>query len=310
MKRYLLRRVFGAALALLASSILIFLMLKLVPGDPVQILAGVGARQEDIERLTHELGLDRPIHIQYITWIRNLVRGDWGRSIVSREPVLTMVLSRFKNTLTLCGAGIAIAVLIGLPLGVYSALHRNSISDLLLTVTALAGISAPIFWVCLVLQLIFAVALGWLPATGSGTVSHLILPAVAVGANSAGLIMRMTRSSMLEVIQQDYIRTARAKGCKGYRVVYLHALKNALVPIVTVIGLQAAILMGGAVLTETVFVWPGIGKLLVDSIFRRDYPMVQGAMLLTGSGFIVVNLVSDLLSGMIDPRIRLEAGEK
>lgn len=310
MRQYLLKRLFGAALALLASSILVFLMLKFVPGDPVQVLAGPGARQEDIERLTREFGLDQPIHIQYFRWITNLLRGDWGRSIVSREPVLPMVISRFKNTLKLCGAGIAIAVGIGLPFGIYSALHRNTISDLMLTVLALAGISAPIFWLCLVLQVIFSVRLGWLPATGHGTISHLILPAVAVGTNCAGLIMRMTRSSMLEVIQQDYIRTARAKGCQGFRVVYRHALKNAMVPIVTVIGLQAAILMGGAVLTEAVFVWPGIGKLIVDSIFRRDYPMVQGAMLLTGSGFILVNLVADMLAGLVDPRIRLEAGEK
>lgn len=306
MTRYLARRALGIIPVLIGVSILVFLILHMVPGDPATVVAGPGAAGEDIERLRQEMGLDLPVWTQYGKWISGIFTGDWGRSIVSRESVLPLLITRFRGTLLLATTGMIGAVLISVPLGITAALHRNKGLDLLLTVIALLGISAPIFWIGLVLQLAFSVTLGWLPATGSGTALHLILPTIAIGANSAGVIMRMTRSSILEVIRQDYIRTARAKGASGLRVVYTHALRNAMVPVVTVIGLQAAYLMGGAVLTETVFVWPGIGKLMVDSIFRRDFPMVQGAILVTGTAFVFVNMVTDSVIAFLDPRIRYD----
>jgi ABC-type dipeptide/oligopeptide/nickel transport system permease component len=303
---YILRRIFGLLPILLGLSFLVFLMLRFVPGDPAVVVAGIGASGEDIDRIREQLGLDRSWFDQYAGWLSGLIRGDWGNSIASREAVLPLVLVRFQSTILLAGIGMLLAVSIAIPLGVVAALRPNSIQDLSLTAFALLGVSAPVFWIGLLLQLVFAIILGWLPATGSGTFWHLLLPAVTIGGNSVGVIMRMTRSSLLETLNQDFIRTARAKGLGGLATVYRHALRPALVPIVTVIGLQFAYLMGGAVLTETVFVWPGIGKLLADAIFRRDFPVVQGAILLIGSAFVVVNLLTDLAYGIVDPRVRFD----
>lgn len=303
---YLLRRIIGLLPVLLGLSFLVFLMLRFVPGDPAVVVAGIGASGEDIDRIREQLGLNRSWFDQYTGWLGGLLRGDWGNSIASREPVLPLIFARFQSTLLLSVIGMILAVSIAVPLGIVAALRPNTVQDLSLTVFALLGVSAPVFWIGLLLQLLFAIILGWLPATGSGTGWHLILPAVTIGGNSIGVIMRMTRSSLLETLNQDFIRTARAKGVSNLATVYRHALRPALVPIVTVIGLQFAYLMGGAVLTETVFVWPGIGKLLADAIFRRDFPVIQGSILLIGGAFVLVNLLTDMVYGLVDPRVRFD----
>ncbi len=302
---FLLRRLLHGLAVLGALSLLVFLVLQLVPGDPAVTVAGVGATQHDIEVIRHQLGLDRPIWAQFLIWVGHVLTGDWGTSIITREPVLPTLLERLRMTILLASAGIVIATTVGILLGVRAALKANTAADVGLSFVALLGISMPIFWVGLLLQLFFAIQLGWLPATGSGGLAHLLLPAITIGANSIGIIMRMTRSSMLEVLRQDYIRTARATGLPQRGIVYRHALRNALIPIITVIGVQFAYLMGGAVLTETVFLWPGIGKLLADAVFSRDFPMVQGALLLVGIMFVLVNTLVDLTYSAIDPRVRL-----
>eukprot|EP00873_Tetraselmis_striata_P030977 jgi/Tetstr1/451241/TSEL_038277.t1 len=302
---YLGRRLVNAAFVLAALSVLVFSILQLVPGDPALTVAGMGASESDIAVIRQQLGLDQPVWVQFFTWISGIVQGDWGVSIVSREPVLPILLSRLAMTLLLAVAGMFIASVIGVALGVNAALRANTGADVGLSVIALLGVSAPIFWIGMLLQLLFSIQLGLLPATGSGTFWHLILPAIAIGGNSIGIIMRMTRSSLLEVLRQDFVRTARAKGLRRHVVTYKHALRNAFIPVVTVIGVQFAYLMGGAVLIETVFVWPGIGKLLADSVFRRDFPVVQGAILMIGFLFVLVNMVVDLAYSLIDPRIRL-----
>jgi ABC-type dipeptide/oligopeptide/nickel transport system permease component len=303
---FLARRLGQAALVVAALSVLVFSVLQLVPGDPAVTVAGVGAAPEDIEIIRRQLGLDRPVWMQFLAWAGRILVGDWGTSIVTREPVLPTLLARLRMTLLLATAGIVIAAGLGILLGVRAALRANTATDLGLSVVALLGISTPIFWVGLLLQLVFAIQLGWLPATGAGTLWHLVLPALCIGANSTGIIMRMTRSAMLEVLRQDFVRTARAKGLSQTRVVYAHALRNAAIPVITVIGVQFAYLMGGAVLTETVFVWPGIGKLLADAVFSRDFPVVQGALLLIGILFVAVNTLVDLAYSLADPRVRLE----
>lgn len=301
---FVTRRLVYAVLVLLTLSVLVFSILQLVPGDPAVTVGGMGASQADIEVIRHQLGFDQPVWWQFLRWLGGILTGDWGTSIVSREPVLPILIERFRMTLLLASAGILFAAVVGVTLGVNAALRANSLSDLLLSVIALIGVSAPIFWIGLILQLIFSVRLGLLPSTGAGSLTHLILPALAIGGNSIGIIMRMTRASLLEVLQQDYVRTAQAKGLKHRTVIYTHALRNAFVPILTVIGIQFAYLMGGAVLIETVFVWPGIGKLLADSVFRRDFPIVQGAILVIGAFFILVNTLVDFAYTIVDPRIR------
>lgn len=302
---FLSRRLINAVFVLVALSLLVFSILQLVPGDPALTVAGMGASEADIAVIRQQLGLDQPVWVQFFTWIGGILHGDWGVSIVSKEPVLPILLSRLGMTLLLAVAGMFVAALVGVALGVNAALRANTGADVALSVVALLGVSAPIFWIGLLLQLLFSIQLGLLPATGSGTFWHLILPAIAISGNSIGIIMRMTRSSLLEVLQQDFVRTARAKGLPSRVVTYKHALRNAFIPVITVIGVQFAYLMGGAVLTETVFVWPGIGKLLADSVFRRDFPMVQGAILIIGFFFVLVNMLVDLAYSLIDPRIRL-----
>lgn len=299
------QRMINSMFVLAALSVLVFSILQFVPGDPALTVAGMGASETDIQVIREELGLNQPVWVQFLTWISGIARGDWGTSIVSREPVLPILLSRFSMTLLLAVAGMFVASVVGIALGVNAALRANTSTDVALSVVALLGVSAPIFWIGLILQLLFSVKLGALPATGASTFWHLILPAIAIGGNSVGIIMRMTRSSLLEVLKQDFVRTARAKGMRKNTVIYRHALRNAFIPVLTVIGVQFAYLMGGAVLVETVFVWPGIGKLLADSVFRRDFPMVQGAILLIGFFFIVVNMLTDFAYSLVDPRIRM-----
>ncbi|MDR7419074.1 MAG: ABC transporter permease [Armatimonadota bacterium] len=304
MARYLVGRLVAVFPVLVGVSFIVLLVMHLIPGDPAVVIAGVGASGEDIETIRRQLGLDRPFLLQYITWVNNMLRGDWGRSAVTREAVLPLLASRVQYTALLAAVGVVLAVGAGVPLGVLAAVRRNQPLDYGATMVALVGISAPIFWIGLVLQLLFAVRLGWLPTSGAGTWRHLVLPAIAIAANSTAILTRMTRSSLLEVLGQDYVRTAHSKGCARRRVIGHHALRNALIPIVTVIGLQFGYLLGGAVLTETVFVWPGVGRLLADAIFRRDFPVVQGAVMLIAVAFVFVNLLTDLAYAYLDPRVR------
>ncbi len=283
-----------------------FSLLHLVPGDPAEVLGGQEATKEDIERIRREYGLDQPLVVQYLRFVGNVVRGDLGISIQSRHPVRELLLQRLAFTLQLSLVSILVASTVGLLAGIISSVRPYSFFDTASMLGALFGISMPIFWLGLLLILIFAVELHWLPSGGTGTLWHLVLPAIALGSASAAVIARMTRASMLEVARQDYIRTARATGHREAVVIFRHALKNAMIPVLTVFGLEFGYMLGGAVLTETVFSLPGIGRLLVEGIFARDYPVVQGAMILVATTFVLVNLLTDLAYAFFDPRIRYE----
>jgi ABC-type dipeptide/oligopeptide/nickel transport system permease component len=304
--QYILRRLALTIPVLVGVSLLVFLMVRLIPGCPAVAMAGVHATPEFIEMIRKDLRLDEPLHIQYAIFIGNLLRGDIGASTRTGRPAAAEIWDRFPNTFELTMASMFIASVIGIIAGVISATRQNSIFDNVSMLVALFGVSIPVFWLGLMLMLLFAVILGWLPATGRGTFWHLILPAITLGASSAALIARMTRSSMLEVLSQDFITTAKAKGLREQIVTYKHALKNALIPVVTIIGLQIGILLGGAVLTETVFAWPGVGRLMVDSIMARDHPVVQGSVLLFAVSFVLINFFVDILYSFFDPRIRYE----
>ena len=303
---YLLKRVILALPVLLGVSVVVFTMIRLIPGDPAQLMAGQAATQEIITEIRRDLGLDRPIIVQYAYFLRNAVRGDLGRSLFNRAPVTEELALRFPRTVRLGLASMLVAAAIGVPAGIISATRHLSWVDSLVMVVALAGVSMPVFWLGLNLILIFAVRLQWLPAIGHESWAHLILPAVTLGAASAAIIARMTRSAMLEVLRQDYVRTARAKGVAEPTVIGRHALRNALIPVVTVAGLQLGTLLGGAVLTESVFAWPGVGRLLVDAVLARDYPIIQGTVLLIATTFVLLNVLVDLLYAVLDPRIRYE----
>jgi peptide/nickel transport system permease protein len=314
--RYLARRLLLLVPVLLGVSVVVFLVLHLSPGDPAEIMLGAQANREDLARLRAELGLTEPLHVQYVKWLGHVARGDLGRSLWMKRPVLGEVLQRLKATLILTGTALLLSTLGGMALGVASATRPNSVLDRLSAVGSLFGASMPVFWLGIVLMVIFSLWLGWLPAAGmyapygggdlSDLLAHLVLPALTLGAASITIIARLTRSTMLEVLGQDYIRTARAKGLVEQRVVVRHGLKNALIPIVTVVGVQAGYLLGGAVLTETVFAWPGVGTLMVQGILARDFPLVQGCVLVIALSFVLINLAVDLLYGWLDPRIRYE----
>ncbi|HVN98383.1 MAG TPA: ABC transporter permease [Syntrophorhabdaceae bacterium] len=306
MTRYIARRIVMLLPVLFGVSLISFALLHMVPGDPVTLLAGDQADQAFIQNLKKEYGLDKPLHVQYYQFISHVIRCDFGTSIRSHQPVAKLLRERFVFTAQLAFLSIIIAAFIGLIAGVISATRRYSIFDNLSMVGSLFGISMPIFWLALLLMLVFSVSLGWFPAGGKGTLKHLVLPAIALGASSSAVIARMTRASMLEVIRQDYIRTARANGFREIIVISKHALKNAMIPVITVFGLEFGYMLGGAVLTETVFSLPGLGRLMVDGIFQRDYPVVQGAMLLVATTFVVVNLITDIAYSFVDPRIRYE----
>jgi ABC-type dipeptide/oligopeptide/nickel transport system permease component len=278
----------------------------MVPGDPAVLLAGEDANPDFIQAVRKEYGLDQPLYLQYLYFLSHVMQGDFGTSIRNREPVIKLLKERFLFTIQLSFFSILIAGLIGLIAGVISSTKQYSLFDHLSMVSALFGISMPIFWLGLLLMFVFSVHLRWLPAGGKGTIAHLILPAIALGAASSAMIARMTRASMLEIIRQDYIRTARANGLREFVVIYKHALKNAMIPVITVFGLEFGYMLGGAVLTETVFSLPGIGRLMVDGIFQRDYPVVQGSMLLVATTFVLVNLLTDIAYAFFDPRIRYE----
>ncbi len=300
---YVIRRLLLAIPVLIGVSILVFAIIRFIPGDPARAIAGVHASPEYIAQVRKDLLLDEGLHIQYYVYMTNLLQGDLGRSTFTRRPVTTELAERFPNTLVLASTAMVIAIIAGMSAGIVSATRRYSLFDNASMLFALFGVAAPVFWLGIMFQLLFSVHLGWLPSGGIGTWQHLVLPALTLGLATTALIARITRSSMLDVLGQDYITTARSKGLVERVVVYKHALKNALIPVVTVMGLQFGTLLGGAVLTETVFSWPGVGRLMVDSILARDYPVVQGAVLLLAVFFVMINLVVDVIYAFLDPRI-------
>ena len=306
MIQYAIRRLLLAVPTLLGVSMLVFGILRMLPGDPATALAGVHATQEVVERIRAEHGLDKPIHLQYLGFMKDLFRGNLGKSIRTALPVTREVVSRLIPTLELTAVSMVLAVLLGVIVGVISAAKPYTVFDYGSMLGALVGLSAPVFWLGLMLMLLFSLQLGWLPAAGRGDFRHLILPSVTLAASSVALIARFTRSTMLEVLRSEYIATARAKGLRESRVILRHALSNAMIPILTIIGLRFGALLSGAVLTENVFAWPGVGRLVVDSISARDYPVVQGAVLMIAVSFVFINLVVDLLYGVVNPRIRYD----
>jgi peptide/nickel transport system permease protein len=297
MFQYVIKRLVAIIPVLVGISLIVFFL---------QLIAGEMATQEAVENIRQQLGLDKPLYIQYVIFISKLVVLDLGKSARTGQPVIVEIWSRLPNTILLAISSTLLACLIGIPVGIYSAVRFYTVSDYIVMVLALFGISMPVFWLGLMLIVLFSVKLHLLPAGGIGTFRHLILPSLALASFSTAFIARMTRSSMMEVMGQDYITTARSKGLLEKVVIIKHALRNAFIPIITVIGLQFGSLLGGAVLTETVFAWPGIGRLIVDSISARDYPMVQGVVLVFAVLYILVNLIVDVLYAYIDPRIHYD----
>ena len=303
MGRYLVRRLVSTIPVILGVIFVIMLTVELIPGDPVALMLGQNAAPEQVEALRRYLGLDRPLVLRYVDYLGHVARGDFGRSIQANRPVLDEVRDVWPNTLQLTLAAIVLAVVVGIGVGALSATRPYSWLDNIVRVVTLLGLSMPIFWIGLVFIYLFGFYLRLLPVGGSGSPKHLILPAVTLALPSIALIARMTRSSLLEVLGEDYIRTARAKGLSGRVVLLRHALGNALIPVVSVIGLQFGQLLGGAVLTETVFAWPGLGRLMVRAIFARDYVLLQGAVLVFAISFVLINLLVDLSYAYLDPRI-------
>jgi peptide/nickel transport system permease protein/oligopeptide transport system permease protein len=303
MSSYLLRRIGLALPTLFGVTVVIFLIIRLIPGDPARVIAGLQASDEEIRRIRTQLGLDEPLHVQYAVFLRQLLRGNLGTSAVTRAPVSEEIGARLEATATLALSSTVVATIIGMSAGIVSATRQYSVLDYAVMGVALFGVSIPVFWLGMMLMLLFSVNLHWLPAGGYGTPAHLVLPTVALAAFSVAIIARLTRSSLLEVFGHDYVRTARAKGLQDRVVVLRHALKNALIPVLTVVGLQFGALLSGAILTETTFAWPGMGRLLVSAIGARDYPVVQGIALVFAVVFTVVNLAVDLMYAYVDPRI-------
>ena len=307
---YIIRRFFSMIIILFCVSIITFSLMHLVPGDPAYIIAerlyGHDISEETVEKVKEELGLDRPVWIQYGRWLSRALQGDFGTSYRTGLPVLPEIMGRLPATLQLALAASAISLIIAIPIAVISARKAYSLVDHASMLGAMVGVSMPNFWLGLLLILVFSVQLGWFPVYGRGGMAHLILPAVTLGTGMAAVTARLTRSSLLEILKLDYIRTARAKGLRESTVVQKHALKNAFIPVVTVIGLQFGALLEGAVIVEVIFAWPGIGRLLVESIFARDFPVIQGCVFIIAVMYIIVNLLVDLSYPLLDPKIRYE----
>ncbi|HEY1500473.1 MAG TPA: ABC transporter permease [Acidobacteriaceae bacterium] len=283
---------------------IVFLLIHIVPGDPIEQMLGEGARPADIVALRHAYGLDLPLHTQYAHYWRGVFHGDLGRSIRLNDSVTHLVIVRYPFTVELTAAALLLALLLAVPAGISAALHRGRPRDNLLSVVSLFGLSFPSFALGPILILLVSIKLGWLPVSGAGDVAHLVLPAVTMGGALAAILTRMVRTSMLEELGQDYIRTARAKGLPERTVVYKHALRNAMIPVLTLIGLQFGALLAGAIVTETIFSWPGIGRLTVSAISNRDYPLLQGCILAVGLTYVLVNLATDVMYVVVNPRIR------
>lgn len=303
MLRYVLQRLLSLIPLLLGVSLLVFSMIHLTPGDPVRLMLGEEASQADIQNIRRELGLDRPLHEQFVAFLGRLATFDLGESLRSRQPVSEELTTRIRPSIELALSAMLIATVLGVLLGVIAALWKGTWVDTAAMITAVLGVSAPTFWVGLIFILVFAVNLGWFPSTGRGTLAHLALPAMTLGIHYAASIARVTRASMLDVLGEDYVRTASAKGLSPHRVTVFHSLRNALLPIVTLIGLQLGSLLGGTVVVETVFAWPGVGRLAIDAIRHRDYPVIQAAILFMAIAFALVNIAVDLLYARLDPRI-------
>ena len=306
MLRFIARRLALTIPVLVGVATLVFSLIHLIPGDPAQAMLGEAAAPADVEELRRTLGLDRPLLEQYGLFLRGVVKGDLGRSMRTREPVTDTIVARMPATFELALAAMLVAVAIAIPLGIAAAVWRGTAIDHGATTLALVGISIPNFWLGPLLALVFAVELGWLPVSGRGTAAHLLLPSISLGAALAAILARMTRATLLEELREPYVQAARARGVSWSRAVLRHAFRNSLIPVVTLLGLQFGAVLTGAVITETIFAWPGIGRLLIQSIGFRDYPLVQGCILLIAVTYVGVNLLTDLVYGVIDPRIRYE----
>jgi peptide/nickel transport system permease protein len=306
MTRYLIRRLLLTIPVMLGVATLVFALIHLVPGDPAQAMLGETAPQADVLKLRHSLGLDQPLLTQYRTFMTGLARGDLGTSFRYNTPVTAQIREKLPNTATLAVAAMCFAIAFAIPLGILAAVFRGTFIDHAAMTVALAGISMPNFWLGPLLAIVFAVRLGWLPVSGTGGLSHLILPAVTLGAALSAILARMTRASVLEELRELYVLAARARGLSGMRAVVKHAFRNSLIPIVTIIGLQFGAVLTGTIITETIFAWPGLGRLLIQAISFRDYPLVQGCILFISITYVAMNLLTDLTYGFLDPRIRFD----
>jgi ABC-type dipeptide/oligopeptide/nickel transport system permease component len=306
MATYLIKRILHTIPVIFGVIVFTFILMYVVPGDPVLSMVGERYDEATIQRLRDNLHLDDPLWKQFGNYVGNLLKGDLGNSFITMRPVANDLMDKFPFTLLLAFSAMIVSIVVGLAVGIISSLKPNSLLDRGTMLLALTGISAPVFWVGLLLILIVGVNLKWLPPTGYGGVEYLILPAIALGTRSAAFLARVTRSTMLDVLQQDYIRTARAKGLPEWKVVLKHAFPNTLIPIITIIGVDFGSYLSGAVLTESIFGWPGIGRFALDAILKRDFPVIQGTVLFTAMMFIFANLIVDLLYGVVDPKVRLE----
>jgi peptide/nickel transport system permease protein len=305
MGHFLVTRFASAAIVVFGVTSLVFFMIHLIPGDPVEVMLGESARVADRENLRHALGLDRPLLVQWLDYLYHLARFDLGESLHSRQPIIDILLAHIPATLELTLVALLFAIVIALPLGIMAALHRNTGWDRAAMTVSLLGVSIPNFLMGPLLILLFAMYLGWLPVSGRESTDSVILPALTLGTAMAAILSRMVRATLLEVINEDYIRTARAKGLSRFRTILLHAMPNTMLPIITLLGLQLGALLAGAVITEVVFSWPGIGQLTIEAIHTRDYPLVQSCILLISFGYVLVNIVTDILYSVLDPRVRL-----
>jgi ABC-type dipeptide/oligopeptide/nickel transport system permease component len=306
MSRFLLRRVLLTVPVLFGVATLVFSLIHLVPGDPVQAMLGESASPQEIAQLRGTLGLDRPLYVQYLNFMQNIMVGDLGTSLRTNQPVSTVIGERMPATIELAAAAMIVALVIAIPLGVVAAAGAGTATDHIATTLALVGISMPNFWLGPLLAIVFSVALGWFPVSGRGTAASLVLPAITLGTPLAAVLARTTRASVLEELRELYVLAARARGVSRARAMIGHAFRNSLIPIITVLGLQLGSVLTGAVITETIFAWPGVGRLLVQSIGARDYPAVQGCVLLIATTYMATNLLVDVAYGFLDPRIRYE----
>jgi len=302
--RYLIRRVYHSIPTLIGALLFIFILVRVLPGDPARLIAGPEALEEDVQRIREQLGLNKPIYIQFVDYVSTILRGDFGRSIKFGTPVINEILFRLPYTIALALVAEAIAVSVALPLGILSALKPNSKVSYITSVISLIGASTPSFWIALILIYVFSVSLKLLPSSGAESPRHIVLPAITLSLLLMGNLTRITRSSVIDALSSNHVLTAVAKGLKDRVVIMRHVLKNALIPIITIMGLQVGNLLGGAIITETVFAWPGIGSLLIDAIFFRDYILIQGIILFMVLTFIIINIVVDVIYAYVDPRIR------
>ena len=305
MLRYTLKRIVGVLPTLIIVVTFVFFFVRMIPGDPARLVAGEQATLDAVEAVRTQLGLDQPIHVQYVRYIGGLLRGDLGMSLRTKRPVLTEVAARYGNTMALTVASLVWSTIVGVFLGGWSGKNRGKWQDFTGMTLAVSGISLPNFWIGFLLIMLFSVKLRWLPTTGTGSWKNLVLPAIALGTSISAIIARFTRSSIVEVMKEDYIRTARAKGLKEKTVTWAHAFRNSMISVVTVVGLQFGFLLGGSVVTEAVFAYPGLGQLLVESVNYRDYPAIQSLILIFSLQFIVINLIVDILYAVLNPEIKL-----